>query len=137
VSGAQFETVNDLQIMDCSVRAEGLSFYLEEPDEAEREKAVWNYIDRAFAEPTQPSEDVADYVPTQVLAELFRSQGCDGVAYKSSLGKGYNVALFDLNSAELINCALYQVRGVTFDYGQCDNRYFVRKSLKKEARHAG
>lgn len=132
VSAAQFEVTRKLRIMDCSVNAEGTAFYLEEPSEEEREKAVWNYIDRAFAEPTQPSEEVAEYVPTQVLAELFRTQGCDGVAYKSSLGKGYNVALFDLDAAELINCALYQVRGVSFDYGECDYRYFVRKRLKKK-----
>jgi hypothetical protein len=131
VSTAQFEVTRDLKIMDCSVNAEGMSLYFEEPSEAEREKAVWNYIDRAFAEPTQPSEEVAEYVPTQVLAELFRTQGCDGVAYKSSLGKGYNVALFDLSAAELINCALYQVRGLTLDYGECDYRYFVGKRFKK------
>lgn len=131
VSAAQFQVSRDLQLMDCSVRAEGMSFYFEEPGEAEREEAVWNYIDRAFAEPTQPSEDIADYVPTQVLAELFRTQGCDGVAYKSSLGSGHNIALFDLDTAELVNCGLYQVRGLTLDYSECDNRYFVTKRPKR------
>jgi len=34
---------------------------------------------------------------------------------------GYNVVLFDLDSAELINCSLYEVKGVAFNFKQASN----------------
>lgn len=37
----------------------------------------------------------AEYLPTQFLCELIKTNGFDGVLYKSGLGDGYNVALFD------------------------------------------
>lgn len=42
----------------------------------------------------------SDYVPTQIIAELIKSLGYDGIAYKSSLANGHNIALFDLESAK-------------------------------------
>ncbi len=40
----------------------------------------------------------------RVKAGITRS-GFDGVAYRSSLGGGHNIALFDLACAELVNAA--------------------------------
>jgi hypothetical protein len=75
----------------------------------EIEKCIWSWIDRAFSKPVDPSDDNADYVPTQILAELFRSAGYDGIIYNSLFAGGKNVALFDLNSAELSDCKLYRI----------------------------
>ena len=49
-----------------------------EPDPAEREKAVWAHIGQAFSEPMTRRDDSADYVPTQIIAELFKREGFDG-----------------------------------------------------------
>src|SRR5262252_4924229 len=49
---------------------------------------------------------------TQIIAELFKRHGFDGVAYKSSLGPGHNIAFFDLDAADLINCFLFEVKSV-------------------------
>lgn len=100
ISVGQFKILRDLELVDCSVEhAKGPIFFLSEnePSPKEREMAVWSAIDNAFSEPVTSEEDAADYVPTQVLAEAFRRHGYDGIIYKSLLGSGHSVALYDLN----------------------------------------
>jgi len=75
------------------------------------------------------SDDTAEYVATQILAELFRREGYDGVAYKSAFGeRGFNIALFDLEAAELLNCGLYKVDTLNYRFSEADNPYFVTKA---------
>lgn len=95
---------------------------------AVREKLVWSDICRSFAEPTNRSDDVADYASTQIIAELFKKNRFHGIVYKSRLGRGCNVALFDLTAAEPEGAVLYRVdvspwrgQGVRFSFRQCDN----------------
>lgn len=100
----------------------------EVPDAETKTKAVWIEIDNAFSRPVTLSDDAADYVPTQILAELFRSEGYDAVIYKSQFGeKGYNIALFDPDAAEPVSCAPYQVKKITVEAEQFGNRWFRRK----------
>lgn len=115
VSVGQFKTMKDLLLIDCSLEPslQDIEIYSEEPAPAARERAIWRDIDRAFSEPVHPTDSTAAYVPTQVLAEFFRHNGFDGIFYKSLLGRGYNIALFDLTAAELMNCALYRVTAVS------------------------
>ncbi len=134
VSCARFQTTRDLKIVDFSVHhGSGFMFYFSEPDASKREEAVWRQIDRAFSEPTTAADDTADYVPTQVIAELFRNEGYDGIAYKSAFGKkGYNVVLFDPADAELTSCILFEAKFLKFRFEQSGNPYWVEKdgSLK-------
>ncbi len=55
---------------------------------------------------------MADYVPTQIIAELFKCNGFDGIIYKSMLGKGYNVVLFDVGATQLVNCNLFELENI-------------------------
>ena len=127
VSCAQFKSTRALKIMDLSIyHSKGIKFYFSEPDDSERDKVVWTHIDQAFSEPTTSGDDTAEYVPTQVIAELFKNNGFDGIAYKSVFGDdGYNLALFDLADAELTNCCLYQVKDIDLSFKQIDNPYWV------------
>ena len=69
----------------------------------ENEKMVWGDINRAFSTPSQREDESIDYVPTQILAERFKSSGFGGLAYKSNFGeKGFNIALFDINAADVV-----------------------------------
>lgn len=127
VSCGQFQTNRPLTVIDCARRhnENPLHFDLEdpnyEPSPEAKTRAVWANIDRAFAEPMTRSDDLADYVPTQVLAELFKQAGADGVVYKSKFGDdGFNIALFDPASADLINCGLFQVEGLQFSFKEAD-----------------
>jgi hypothetical protein len=93
------------------------------PDAATKEKAVWIDIDNAFSRPITLSDDTPDYVPTQILAELFKGK-YDGVVYRSQFGEaGYNIALFDPKDADAINCAPYVVTGVDVQYKENGNRW--------------
>jgi hypothetical protein len=72
--------------------------------------------------------------PTQVLAELFKTSGFDGIAYRSSLGPGHNIALFDVNAAELVNCFLFKVENLKFEFQEAANPYFMTKRDEKGGR---
>lgn len=132
VSCGQFRTIRPLTVIDCARRQDENPFHFDvndfnyEPGPVERTQAVWAHIDRAFAEPMTRSDDLADYAPTQVLAELFKRAGADGVVYKSKFGDGgFNIALFDPASADLINCGLFEVEAVQLTFKEADQFYYV------------
>lgn len=137
ISVWQFKTVRELKLIDCSVHAPkmgGYRFFSEEPDEKEKEKAVWADIDRAFSRPVTPSDKSSDYVPTQIIAEFFKTNGVDGIFYKSSLSDGLNLALFDISAAIVGDYALvHRVKDIkfSFDSGQ---EYFPVSNTDKQSR---
>jgi len=131
VSVSQFKTMKDLKIVNCTSDRSSFIYYFKEPPPKEREEAVWADIDRAFSRPITPSDDVDDYVPTQIIAELFKANEFDGIGYRSSLGKGYNVVLFDISVAEPINGFLFELRGIEFNFNQTANPYFSTAHYEK------
>ena len=88
------QNIAGLELIDCSREQKDFPLHLvlqeleeQESEPAEIEKAVWSDINRAFAEPMTRSDDSADYVATQILAELFKREGFGGIAYKSNFGE--------------------------------------------------
>ena len=127
ISVGQFKVVKNLIFVDCSVNhAESHKFYFKEPSEEEKVKTVWTHIDRAFSAPVTSSDKSSDYVPTQIIAELFKKEGYDGLIYKSALADGFNLVLFDVDSAKIVNCSVFEVGPIDFDYSPSGNTYFVR-----------
>lgn len=121
ISLGRFASTKDLRLVDLSV---GHDFQLTPdhlfgplPDE-EMEKAIWAQVDKAFSTPVTDDPSTAEYVPTQVIAEVFRREGFDGLVYKSALSDGFNMTIFDLDSAELIDCRLYKVDSVSFKFSE-------------------
>jgi hypothetical protein len=87
------------------------------PKPNEIEEIIWWDIDTAFSTPTEANDNTSTYVSTQILAELFRSKGFDGVRYKSRLRKdGYNFALFDLDIANPVDLRLYEVKTLNYSF---------------------
>ena len=136
VSVAQFQIQRPLKALDLSLGHGRSSFsevgfqYLgEKPLNHERkEKAVWIDIDNAFSQPVTLSDDAADYVPTQILAELFRDAGYDAIVYKSQFEeKGFNVVLFNPDEADILNCAPYEVTALEVSFKQSGNQWFSAK----------
>ena len=79
-------------------------------DAGAAETSVWTNIDNAFSRPVNRSDDPADYVPTQILAELFRAEGYDAIIYRRQLGEqGHNVVIFDLADADAQDGRPYEV----------------------------
>ena len=131
ISVGEFETIKALRIISLPEPKLSLAhiaslFGAPQPDASEREEAVWGEISYAFSEPVTASDDKADYAATQILAESFRKMCCDGIRYKSRLGKGNSIALFDLESAKLVECGVFQTRGVAFDFSLAGNPYYLK-----------
>lgn len=73
---------------------------------------MWGAIGRAFARPVGRADSSTDYVPTQILAELMRNAGYDGVLYGSAVSGGRNLAIFDCKVASWISSAPYEVKEI-------------------------
>jgi len=67
------------------------------PEFTWRELITW-----MFSAPFDPRDDTA-YIPTQYLAERIKGAGFAGIIYDSALNaSGYNVTLFDVNTANAV-----------------------------------
>jgi len=55
------------------------------------------------------------YVPTQMLAEAFRIKGFDGIQYKSHLGDGMNIVVFDLSALAIGKRQLWTAERVGYE----------------------
>jgi len=125
VSVAQFKVIRDIRLVDCSAdrRSLTISDLINESWSPQKiEKTVWSDINRAFSKPADRSDDSLDYVPTQILAETFKSQGFGGIEYKSSYGeKGVNIALFDISAADPMEPDLYLVDDVSVTLSKYEN----------------
>ena len=125
VSVGRFEVLSEVKVVDCSKYHSKNSWHIlldKAPGSGlstqEVEEAVWTHIDHAFSEPVTSSDEMADYVPTQILAEVFKADGYDGVAYKSMLtDDGYNIALFDPLKVGQVSGELYKTEKVLFKFG--------------------
>jgi hypothetical protein len=125
LSVAQFKTVRDLKIIDCNKKHGALVGLFPPPDGANIDDTVWATIDSAFGEPIIRVEDRADYAATQIIAELMRINGYDGIAYRSQFDPdGFNVALFDLNDARQTECHLYRATEVKYKFDGPWDGYF-------------
>ena len=117
----------DLKILDFSVEHGNNNFKLKfifgKPSDEEIIKSVWSDIDNAFSKPTKASDLKSEYAPTQIISEFIRSKGYDGIAYKSSLAEGHNICLFDLDSAEVVKCNIFEPIAIKFDFAQVAEHY--------------
>lgn len=142
VSVAQFIVQRDLRALNLTsghVRASPIHPHLdlmfsEKPPSVEaKQDAVWFDIDLAFSRPVTLSDDTADYVPTQVLSELFWSAGYDAIIYRSHfVEEGYNIALSNVEDAEAINCAPYEVSGTKVEFEEIGSRWHSSKQLERK-----
>ncbi|KAB7707697.1 RES domain-containing protein [Plesiomonas shigelloides] len=121
---AHLKITKDLKILDFSVEHGNnnfkLKFIFEEPSCEEIIKSVWSDIDNAYSKPTKASDLKSEYAPTQIISEFVRSKGYDGIAYKSSLAEGHNICLFDLDSAEIVKCDIFESTAINFEFKQVE-----------------
>jgi len=121
ISVGHLKLTKDIRVLDFSVEHGNTNFsiiFKEDPSQEEIVKAVWLEIDNAFSKPTKASDSKSDYAPTQIISEYIKSKGYDGIAYKSSLADGHNIALFDLDIAEVVKCSIYKPLKINFEFEQ-------------------
>jgi hypothetical protein len=88
----------------------------------EKEEYVWGDINSAFSKPVSPSDTLLKYLPTQYLSERFKTNGYDGIAYKSSLSqKGHNIALFNPNKAKCVRCRMFEIKQLKYKFEESGN----------------
>jgi hypothetical protein len=58
---------------------------------------------------------------TQFITDMFRKQGFDGLCYKSSVGSGKNVVVFDPNNFEWRPDSgnVFSISNVAYSFEQC------------------
>jgi len=117
--------LSDTRLIDCSIPT---TFQVgDDLTQQEREKNNWHVINRAFSEPVGRNDDVADYAPTQFLGEAFRNAGYGGIIYASKLGAGKNVALFDIEVADIASTRLCWVKDVVVRFEEYGLATYVDK----------
>jgi hypothetical protein len=123
LSVAPFTPSLPVTIVDCTRNFMGASFKLDylfsglsdlEQDNLEcPETHAWHDMDAAFSAPVKRDEHLAEYAPTQILAELFKAHGLDGVAYRSAVSKnGLNIAIFDPEKVHMLPGKVVRVKEV-------------------------
>ncbi|MGA7323843.1 MAG: RES family NAD+ phosphorylase [Rhodomicrobium sp.] len=119
ISVVQFKIERDLNVIDCSKHhSKKLLRTLARDKTLSRDDGIWIALDRAFATPVTSNDEGGEYIPTQIIAELFKCNGFDGIRYKSLLSEdGYNVALFKVDDASAVNpITLYTADSIGFDF---------------------
>jgi len=96
---ARFSVQPKLEVVDLRNPREVISpFQFDEESQIEMLRGSIGLLDRLGEELTRPvSQQVAaiHYIPSQYLCEFIKKCGYDGVVYRSSVGDGMNLALFD------------------------------------------
>jgi hypothetical protein len=89
---------------------------------------VWSDQAWAFSKPVSSDERRSAYVPTQILAEAFRSHLYDGIIYKSLREEnGKNVVLFDPRLAEPTTLQLFETKALSFEFAPREAAWPVRE----------
>lgn len=113
VTVARFRTLAAMELVDCTWHDGGAP----EGSVPDVETSVWAAIDHAFSRPVIETDNKAEYAATQAVAEVFRKEGFDGVIYRSAYsGDGWNVALFDLEAAEVLDQTLFEIHDIKLDF---------------------
>ncbi|ORU90517.1 MAG: hypothetical protein A6F71_06025 [Cycloclasticus sp. symbiont of Poecilosclerida sp. M] len=119
----ELEIKRKLKILDFSLHHGKINFsiyFKQKPSKKEVNDAVWLEIDNAFSKPTKITETTSDYAPTQIISEFVKSEGYDGIAYKSSFGDGHNLVLFDTESADVVNCTVHQAAEIKYKFQELE-----------------
>jgi RES domain-containing protein len=116
ISVAECQIRRDLNVIDCSKHSPGRLVLIGDPTRS-REDGVWIAIDQAFGTPVARDDERGEYIPTQIIAELFKREGFDGIVYKSLLSEdGLNLVLFNLEDASVVSRSLHKLASIRFDF---------------------
>jgi hypothetical protein len=115
VTLAEFRAQRPLRLVDCHKDHDRSPFWSISGKRSPIAEA-WIELNRAFARPLYDLARTDLYAPTQIVSEWFRRAGFDGLAFKSSLGPGINVALFDVQSARLVRARVVEVDSIRVGY---------------------
>lgn len=117
VTIAKIKIMEKLRLADLRNPRKSTSPFSKESEEA---VFIFKYISllQHFAEelskPVLPRDAYLEYLPSQYLSELIKDAGFDGFVFKSSVGRGDNVVLFDDEKVDIVDVKLFEVKELRF-----------------------
>ena len=93
-------------------------FLLADAEDIVKMRSDLPFLERLGEELTRPVVPLAaaiDYTPSQYLCEFIKKCGYDGVIYRSSVGDGMNLALFNPALAESGTVSQHRVTRVLIE----------------------
>ena len=112
-------TIPDIKAVDLRNPRKLVSpFILNDPGPIGQLRADLPLLERLGEEltrPVQPAGAAIDYIPSQYLCEFIKRSGFDGVVYRSSVGDGINLALFNPQQAVGGEVKLFNVAKVSVE----------------------
>jgi hypothetical protein len=121
---ADFTVPNGLKLADLRRPRRMVSpFLLEDAEDIGRMRSDLPFLERLGDEltrPVVPQSAAIDYTPSQYLCEFIKKCGFDGVIYRSSVGAGINLALFDPAKAGPGEVTQYRVERVSVDIARLE-----------------
>lgn len=124
VSVATFRTTAEISYLDLADLGPENPFLLADVDEGNAlvqslvASRFLGELGRELSEPTRPGENPLEYVPTQYLCELVKSEGVGGIRYQSSVhAEGWNIVLFNGADANITGpVKVYEVSEMHFRF---------------------
>lgn len=112
----EFHPTEQLFLIDISDRAITSPFELNPEDDANQISNLLSFLSEKLSEPIDPNNAEIDYLPTQYLVELVKSFKYDGIIFKSSLGSGKNIVLFDEQKITTHGIGVSEVKVTSINY---------------------
>ncbi|GAE32811.1 RES family NAD+ phosphorylase [Halalkalibacter hemicellulosilyticus] len=114
---ASLQVNKNLTLIDLSNK-EISPFILESTEEILALETLITQFAQELSTPVDPSNSEIEYLPTQYLTELIKARGYDGIFFKSAMGPGFNVVLFNEKNVKVINTKTISVNDILYDFGQ-------------------
>jgi len=114
VSVGVFENINELNLVtfDPIKNSNNGKSWKDKIDFDEYESQILTY---AFSRPVNNNEKSCDYAPTQILSEVIKNEGFDGIEYQSVLSSGINYVIFDQDKMVFRNSDFSIIKSINTD----------------------
>ena len=117
---ARFATAGELKVIDLrDPRSTVSPFMIQDEDWIGAMRGDLDFLERLGEEltrPVLPRSAAIDYVPSQYLCEFIKKSNYDGVIYRSSVGDGMNMALFNPDCATAQSVEMHSITRVSVEF---------------------
>jgi len=116
VTVAEFESMEDMTLIDLRDVSPFQFVDDEDFDNLIVDIGFLIKLGNDLSRPINPRDAGLAYLPTQYLCEMIKSEGWDGVVYRSSLAGGYNVALFSDAKVRIARTDFFKITKTDLEY---------------------
>lgn len=112
VSVAKFILKDDVEIADLTLSTIESPFHSIDLRRMLELQQLLEAISLEFSKPVSPSDSGIDYIPTQYISELIKSEGYAGFKFKSSIANGDNFVFFETKNLDIVETSLHVVTDI-------------------------